>query len=81
MLLNIDDNCINSLLLANFQKAIDLINHDQFIEKLLIYSLDDNSLDLTHSLLQNQSQRTVIHNPCPKPWCTEYHKDPSFLRF
>ena len=60
MLLNIDDNHINGLLLAEFQKAFDLVNHDLLIEKLRIYGLDDNSLDLMRSFLQNRTQRTVM---------------------
>ena len=60
MLLNIDDNRINGLLLADFQKAFDLVNHDLLIEKLRIYGLDDNSLDLMRSFLQNRTQRAVI---------------------
>ena len=60
MLLNIDDNRINGLLLADFQKAFDLVNHDLLIKKLRIYGLDDNSLDLMRSFLQNRTQRTFI---------------------
>ena len=67
MLLNIDDNCINSLLLADFQKAFDLVNHDILIEKLRIYGLDDNSLDLVRSFLQNRTQRTVIRSAQSSP--------------
>jgi len=61
-LLNIDDNRINGLLLADFQKAFDLVNHDLLIEKLRIYGLGDNSLDLMRSFLQNRTQRTVIRS-------------------
>ena len=67
MLLNIDDNCINGLLLADFQKAFDLVNHDLLIEKLRIYGLDDNSLDLIRSFLQNRTQRTVIRSAQSSP--------------
>ena len=67
MLLNIDDNCINGLLLADFQKAFDLVNHDILIEKLHIYGLDDNSLDLAHSFLQNRTQRMVIWSAQSSP--------------
>ena len=67
MLLNIDDNCIKSLLLADFQKAFDLVNHDILIEKLRIYGLDDNSLDLVRSFLQNRTQCTVIRSAQSSP--------------
>jgi len=36
----------NGLLLADFQKAFDLVNYDLLIEKLRIYGLGDNSLDI-----------------------------------
>ena len=62
MLLNIDDNRINGLLLAVFQKAFDLVNHDLPIEKLRIYGLNDNSLDLMRSFLQSRTHRTVIRS-------------------
>ena len=67
MLLNIDDNCINDLLLADFQKAFDLVNHDILIEKLRIYGLDDNSLVFVRSFLQNRTQRTVIRSAQSSP--------------
>ena len=42
------------------EKAFHLVNHDLLIEKLRIYGLGDNSLDLMRSFLQNRTQRTVI---------------------
>ena len=67
MLLNIDNSCINGLLLADFQKAFDLVNHDLLIEKLRIYGLEHNSLDLMRSLLQNRTQRTVVRSAQSSP--------------
>ena len=60
MLLNLDDNRINGLVLADFQKAFDLVSHDILIEKLRIYGLDECSLGLIRSFLHNRRQRTVI---------------------
>ena len=37
MLFNLDDNRINGLVLADFQKAFDLVSQDILIEKLCIY--------------------------------------------
>ena len=60
ILLNLDDNCIKGLVFAHFQKAFDLVNHEILVEKLRIYGLQDNSLDLVRSFLHNRTQRTVI---------------------
>ena len=60
MLFNLDDNHINGLILADFQKAFDLVSHDILIEKLRIYGLDECSLGLMRSFLHNRRQRTVI---------------------
>lgn len=60
MLFNLDDNRINGLVLADFQKAFDLVSHDILIEKLRIYGLDECSLGLIRSFLHNRRQRTVI---------------------
>ena len=49
MLLNLDDNCLNGLVFADFQKAFVLVNHEILIEKLRICGLQDNSLDLVRS--------------------------------
>ena len=60
MLFNLDDNRIKSLVLADFQKAFDLVSHDILIEKLRIYGLNECSLGLIRSFLHNRRQRTVI---------------------
>ena len=60
MLLNLDDKRVNGLVFADFQKAFDLVHHEILIEKLRIYGLEDNSLDLVRSFLQNRTQRTVV---------------------
>ena len=41
MLFNLDDNRINSLVLAYFQKAFDLVSQGILIEGLCIYGLDE----------------------------------------
>ena len=60
MLFNLDDNRIYGLVLADFQKAFDLVSHNILIEKLRIYGLHECSLSLIHSFLHNRRQRTVI---------------------
>ena len=67
MLLNLDDNRVNGLVFADFQKAFDLVNHEVLIEKLRIYGLEDNSLDLVRSFLQNRTQRTVVRGAQSSP--------------
>ncbi|KAL9985896.1 hypothetical protein ACROYT_G008349 [Oculina patagonica] len=62
MLWNLDKNCINGLILADFQKAFDLVDHEIMIQKLQIYGLEETSLELLRSYLSNRKQRTVIGN-------------------
>ena len=62
MLLNLDDNCINGLVFADFQKAFVLVNHEILIQKLRICGLQDNSLDLVRSCFHNRTQRTIIRS-------------------
>ena len=67
MLLNLDDNRINDLVFADFQKAFDLVIHEILIEKLSIYGLEDSSLVLVRSFLPNQTQRKVIRSAQSSP--------------
>ena len=60
LLLNMDKNCINGLVFADFQKAFDLVNHQVLLEKLQIYGLEENSMALMRSYLCQRKQRTVI---------------------
>jgi len=60
MLFNLDVNRIYGLVLADFQKAFDLVSHDILIEKLRIYGLDECSLGLIRSFLHNRRLHTVI---------------------
>ena len=46
-----------SLVLADFQKAFDLVSHDILIEELRIYGLDECSLGLMRSFLHSRSAR------------------------
>ena len=62
MLWNLDKNCVNGLILADFQKAFDLVDHGIMIQKLQIYGLEETSLELLRSYLSDRKQRTVIGN-------------------
>ena len=57
-----DKNCLNGLILADFQKAFDLVDHGIMIQKLQIYGLENTSLELVRSYLSGRKQRAVIGN-------------------
>ena len=59
---NLDNNCINGFIFADFKKAFDLVDHDLLLEKLRLYDLDDSSLHLMRSYLTSRKQFTTVEN-------------------
>ena len=76
MLFNLDDKRVYGLVLADFQKAFDLVSHNIPIEKLRIYGLDEFSLGLIRSFLHNRRQRTVIRGSAQSSSQTLMHGVP-----
>ena len=76
MLFNLDDKRVYGLVLADFQKAFDLVSHNILIEKLRIYGLDEFSLGLIRSFLHNRRQRTVIRGSAQSSSQTLMHGVP-----
>ena len=72
-----------SLVLADFQKAFDLVSHDILIEELRIYSLNECSLGLMRSFLHSRSARLFaeVHNLRPRLSRAEYHRCPYSLHY
>ena len=62
MLWSLDNNSVTGLIFAGFKKAFDLVDHEIITQKLRIYGLDENSLELLKSYLSDRKQRTVIGN-------------------
>ena len=62
MLWNLDNNSVTGLIFDEFKKAFDLVDHEIMIQKLRIYGLDENSLELLKSYLSERKQRTAIGN-------------------
>ena len=62
MLWNLYNNSVTVLIFADFKKAFDLVDHEIMTQKLRIYGLDENSLELLKSYLSDRKQRTVIGN-------------------
>ena len=69
-LVNMIDRWLNSLdngqlvgvVLVDFKKAFDLVDHKIFLQKLKIYGLCDESLNWFSSYLLNRSQRVSVNN-------------------
>ena len=58
----LDNNETFGALLTDFFKAFDCVNHELLIAKLHAYGLDNSSLRLIHSYLNNRQQRVRIDN-------------------
>ena len=58
----VDENCTFVALLTDLSKAFDCLNHELLISKLKGYGLDDKSLCLLYSYLQNRRQRVKVGN-------------------
>lgn len=69
-LVNMIDRWLNSLdngqlvgvVLVDFKKAFDLVDHKILLQKLKIYGLSDDSLNWFSSYLLNRSQRVSVNN-------------------
>ena len=58
----VDENYTFVALLTDLSKAFDCLNHELLISKLKGYGLDDKSLCLLYSYLQNRRQRVKVGN-------------------
>jgi hypothetical protein len=50
------------VLLLDFKKAFDMVNHTILLSKLKLYKLDDLSLNWFRSYLSERSQKVIINN-------------------
>lgn len=62
LLFNIDKNKINGLVLVDFKKAFDMVDHEILQRKLELYGFDNNSLKWFQSYLFERRQYVVINN-------------------
>ena len=82
MLFNLDDKRVYGLVLADFQKAFDLVSHNILIEKLRIYGLDNSAWVLSapsFTTAGSAQSSAEVHNPRPRLSCMEYHRGPYSL--
>ena len=56
LLFNLDENCVSGLVLVDYKKAFDLIDHNILIKKLFSYGVHGQSLELFKSYLSDRSQ-------------------------
>ena len=69
-LIKIVDHILNEMdrgnytgvLLLDFKKAFDMVNHTILLSKLKVYKLDDLSLNWFRSYLSERSQKVIINN-------------------
>lgn len=57
LITNINKGEINGLILLDFSKAFDLVDHDLLLKKLEIYHFGQNTINWFHSYLSERSQR------------------------
>jgi retron-type reverse transcriptase len=50
------------VLLLDFKKAFDMVNHTILLSKLKVYKLDDLSLNWFRSYLSERSRKVIINN-------------------
>ena len=60
--MSIDKNKLISLILLDFRKAFDIIDHDLLLLKLELYKIKGKYLNLFKSYLSHRKQKTFINN-------------------
>ena len=58
--MNIDNNEFNGVIFVDFKNAFDVIDHDLFLQTLLLYGMSDNALELFQSDLTNRQQCIAV---------------------
>lgn len=60
LLFNLDDDRVNGLILVDYRKAFDMVDHTILMEKLKAYGVVGNSLSWFHSYLQDRHQLVTV---------------------
>ena len=58
----LDNGQLIGVVLVDFQKAFDLVDHKILLEKLNVYNLSEDSLNWFSSYLQNRTQQVSVNN-------------------
>ena len=56
LLLNLDNDRVSGIVVIDYRKAFDMIDHDLLIKKLETYGIVDQELKWCHSYLSNRKQ-------------------------
>ena len=59
---SLDNGQLIGVVLVDFKKAFDLVDHKILLEKLNLYNLSEDSLNWFSSYLQNRTQRVSVNN-------------------
>ena len=68
LLFNLDKNMINGMVLVDYKKAFDMVDHVTLLHKLEAYNLDKNTLFWFKSHLSDRTQLVLFMGQSSSIW-------------